>query len=133
MRRILDWFLGREKPQEGPAVLRCKPGGMAWVRGLVDYSGEGDLNGRAVKTVCLNEHGFWVIDPPQSYIAKREVAYPQGLVTAGQVVTSIAICDDCLDPWKEDEGGVSDEEVRDLYEPDRLIAKPATASAIRGH
>lgn len=133
LRRLLDWFTGPRVPP-GP-TLRNRVGGMAWIKGLAGGTGAETLNGRAVKTVRINVHGSWDIDPPQDYVATVNTCFtPSGnRVEAGAVALITGVPDAHLEPWKEDEDGVTDEEVRDLFEPDRLIAKPVSASVIRGH
>jgi hypothetical protein len=83
--------------------LRNRAGGMAWVRGVRSGMGAEDLNGRAVKTVCLTEGGLWEIDPPQCFIATRQSIFGarQVLVLAGQVVRITAVADELLEPWRE--------------------------------
>lgn len=125
MRRFLDWLRGGPK-------LRNRPGGMAWICGVIgDGTGAEQLNNRVVKTIRLAASGKWCVEPSQHFIAERDFMWDGVWYSLGDRVGVKAIVDDCLEPWKN--AGVSDEEVRNLYEPDRLIARPATASAIRGH
>jgi hypothetical protein len=111
IRRAWNWLY----PPSGPK-LRNKPGGMAWIKGLSNLDGEYLLNGRAVKTVRCIEDGKWEIDPPQSYPVQCKTYYVRLGVTAnrGDIATVVAIRDGCLEPWKED--GVTDSEVRELYD-----------------
>jgi hypothetical protein len=116
MKRIIDWLRGKPtKP--AAASRRNRPGGMAWIQGLRDVTGENALNGRAVKTLAVNQYGLWTIDPPQDYTATGTAFYEinNTLIRAGRGVSVLSIADTHLEPWKED--GITDGEVRDLYEP----------------
>jgi hypothetical protein len=46
------------------------------------------------------------------------------LILAGDVAEIIAIADECLEPWKDT--GISESEVRELYEP-RITTKETTS------
>lgn len=103
--------------------LRNKPGGYAWIRGVDTLNGDSVMNGRAVRTVRLDDSGLWQIDPPQRYELTRSTLFVicDTRVPAGCVVQVNGIADEYLEPWKED--GVSDDEVRKLYEPSKERAK----------
>lgn len=108
--------------------LRNKPGGMAFiVRIPANTAGADQLNNRVVKTLRTNERGLWEIEPYQAFIATANTHFPgtNSTYLKGEVVMVCAIADECLEPWKEDEDGVTDEEVRDLYAPDRRVMRPA--------
>jgi hypothetical protein len=107
--------------------LRNKPGGMAWIKPLGGGYGADVMAGRAVKTVSLLDGKFWTIDPPQEYVitGTRPVQHPNGIVSRpGDRVRSVAIVDECLEPWKED--GVTASEVRTLYTPKLVKDKETT-------
>jgi hypothetical protein len=97
---LIDRFMSlfRSAPK-----LRNKPQGMAWIKGMSERDGDGALNGRAVKTVRLNEHGMWQIEPAQSYIVTNYCTFlPTGYTAwPGEVVTIIGIPDEHLEPWRE--------------------------------
>lgn len=116
-------LFGKKAETPSVPVLRNKPGGWAWIKGLNDVTGEHVLNNRAVKTMAIGPHGQWIIDPPQRYISTNSGYYPHCGITvlAGRNVDVIAIGDAYLEPWKED--GIREEDVRDLYEPSGMLAK----------
>lgn len=97
--------------------VRNKAGGMAWLRGVPSGCGAEQLNGRAVKTVRVQETGLWLIDPPQRFTATRDGIFGMSqrpIYRDGAVVVS-EVADALLEPWKED--GVTDADVRELYAP----------------
>ena len=108
--------LRREPPPSAP-VLRNRVGGMAWIQVKDDMgTGADAMTGRAVKTVAVNAHGLWTIDPVQTYVAaKTHRLHNAAVIYKGQTAIISGIADSALIPWKED--GVSDSEVRDLYQP----------------
>ncbi len=99
--------------------LRNKPGGYAWIRGVDTQNGDSVMNGRAVQTVRLDETGLWLIDPPQQYKLTRSTHFEitDTRVSADSIVVINGLADEYLEPWKDDAGGVSNDEVRKLYEP----------------
>jgi hypothetical protein len=104
--------------------LRNKPGGMAWIVGIDHGNGIESLQGRAVKTVRLEPGSSrWEIDPPQRVKFTKDTLYTfthkhqDVLVLAGEYRTVSGLGDAFLEPWKEDEDGVSREEVRELFSP----------------
>lgn len=103
--------------------LRNRCNGMAWIRGVDTQNGDSVMNGRAVRTVRLDDSGLWQIDPPQRYELTRSTLFVicDTRVPAGCVVQVNGIADEYLEPWKED--GVSDDEVRQLYSPRKERAK----------
>lgn len=112
MKRLIDFF---RKPQAPSAqTLRNKPQGMAWIRGL--HGDEAPLNGRAVKTVRV-EGGIWDIDPEQPIVLTNWVRDATGHVSHPGPAFIVGIPDENLEPWKDT--GLTDEEVRDLYAPNR--------------
>jgi hypothetical protein len=117
MKSLLNWFKGLR--------LRNKANGMAWICGVDrSYGGEA-LNGRAVRTVRLRDGSKWQIEPVQRFICTRDTRFQCGtLILAGDVAEIIAIADECLEPWKET--GISESEVRELYEP-RITTKETTS------
>lgn len=135
MRRLIDWFLGREKPQAPtPPALRNKAGGMAWIKNMDTFDGSDALNGRAVRTVRLRESGCWEIEPTQSFIAACNVHYLKcdRRFDSGQAVHIDGITDECLEPWKDT--GLRQEDVSELYAPGPAVTKtPAPVASIRGH
>jgi hypothetical protein len=109
--------LRREPPASAPR-LRNRVGGMAWVNARVGDCGAEVLVGRAVKIVALNPSGKWRVDPPQQYIATAPILTDDGRVALpGDRVLVLGFGDATLAPWKEDGDGVTDAEVRKLYEP----------------
>jgi hypothetical protein len=125
MRRLIDWFLGRPTPPK----LRNKPQGMAWIRDLDDVPGAEVMNGRAVKTVRLKESGYWAIEPVQEWRATGSILVNGSLVRPGDLLTTSAICDACLEPWKDT--GLRDEDVRALYEPGPTAARSRSSPCFR--
>jgi hypothetical protein len=97
--------------------LRNKPGGMAWINGIPDTgTGEAATNCSAVRTVRLTNSGHWEIDPPIEFRVRGLCRGFQGhIYSPGELVRTVAVLDEFLEPWKED--GVTDSEVRDLYAP----------------
>lgn len=97
--------------------VRNRPGGMSWIRGVKSDCGAATLNGRAVKTVKVQETGLWLIDPPQRFTATKDAIFgmSQRPINKGAVVSVTEIADALLEPWKED--GVTDAEVRELFAP----------------
>lgn len=97
-------------PPAGP-TLRNKPGGMAWINGVID-SGDGArvLVNRVVVTKRLINGDMWEIDPPQRYVATTFTRFSNGvLVHAGDTVTAIGMRDMCLTPIREVGDGERDE------------------------
>ena len=87
-----------------PTVLRNKPGGRAWIRGIEE------LNGRVVITVSSYGRGFWVIDPPQTYVAtQHHYGLDGNHVAPGEHVMTVGISDDCLEPIRDIGDGEKDE------------------------
>lgn len=115
MKRLFDFF---RKPQVPSApVLRNKPGGYAWIRGL--DGDEAPLNGRAVKTVRF-VNGYWEIEPAQPIRLTDYTTDVTGqLCHPGDAVVD-GLLDKNLEPWKDT--GLTDEEVRDLYAPKQTEA-----------
>jgi hypothetical protein len=111
----LRGLFGRNEPPS-PA-LRNKPGGMAWIKRFGQEYGAEVIAGRAVKTVRLTEHGLWEIDPPQTYVLTAGVHCGLNNYRGrrGDSVTSFAIVDELLEPWKDT--GLTTDEVTKLYSP----------------
>ncbi len=93
--RIRDALFGTPPP-----TLRNKPGGMAWIKPFGQDMGAGVLAGRVVKTVRLNEHGSWDIEPAQTIICTAWVYFPHidcyGF--PGAQVTYEGLNDEILEP-----------------------------------
>jgi hypothetical protein len=118
MRSLLDFFFGRkpEPEQPAPPVLRNKPQGMAWVRGLPNVlPGASQLNGSAVKTSRLLSSGKWEIEPHLAFLATADFIWNNADYQTGEAVWIRAIADECLEPWKDT--GLSQEDVDALYAP----------------
>lgn len=94
--------------------LRNKPGGFAWIVGMTNLAGDGVLNGRAVKTVRVDEYGLWQIDPPQTYLVTRPCTFLLSGRSAypGNLVTIIGLADENLEPWRETDWNAKDESAR---------------------
>jgi hypothetical protein len=105
-----------------PPVLRNRPGGMAWIKGL-DGSGCEALNGRAVRTVCMHD-AMWVIEPPQHWVCTHNTMWVStGLFTpAGTCIVTTGIADQHLEPWKDIDDG-SDESLW-VPAPREVLALP---------
>lgn len=111
--RILEALRGAPPTPTGPPaplppVLRNKPGGMAWIKGIHTDFGADVLNGRAVKTVRLNDRGSWVIDPPQLFCFTRHCYNRRTMesYSRGQSMRVDGLEDEFLEPWKD----IGDEE-----------------------
>jgi hypothetical protein len=109
MKRLIDFLLGR-------TTLKNRPGGMAWVQSDRLHSGAERLLNSAVKTVSVDEHGMWRIEPVLGYVATAAQRFPDGSTyIAGDLVLITGMHDSALEPWKE--SGVTTEEVTSLYAP----------------
>jgi len=112
--------------------LRNRAGGMAWIVGLSNLAGDGVLNGRAAKTVRINEFGVWDIDPPQRYLITRACTFVLSGRTAfpGDVVTISGLADEHLEPWRDMDWSAKDESHRYLpsVPPQRVPATSPTST-----
>ncbi len=93
-----------------PPVLRNKPGGMAWIKHYGDF-GQDVLAGRVVTTVQATDRGFWLIDPPQSFVVTENVILEETGQTfmKGDKPSAVAIHDDLLEPIRDVGEGERDE------------------------
>lgn len=104
------WNTIRGLFRPAPPTLRNKPGGMAWIKHY-DAFGQRALAGRVVTTVRLTEKGFWLIEPPQSFVVTENVK----IMDTGQIFlkgdnpTVVAIVDDLLEPIRDVGEGERDE------------------------
>jgi hypothetical protein len=73
---------------------------MAWIKPFCQDMGAGVLAGRIVKTVRLNEHGSWDIEPVQRIICTAFVYFPTAKCYAspGDVITYEGLNDESLEP-----------------------------------
>lgn len=102
--------------------LRNKPGGLARIKGLGD--GCDSLNGRYVITQRVNDLGFWVVEPPQSFTPTVRIRDNTGCVaSAGDRCTLISIGDQHLEPVPE--VGITKDEVTELYQPGPKVKETA--------
>jgi hypothetical protein len=122
---IRDFF--RDPP--APPRLRNRPDGMAWIKGIGTDFGADALNGRAVKTVTLNEAGAWVLDPPQVFHFTRDAVdrmtgevYPKG-----QGMKVLGLEDEFLEPWRDVGDGDCTEELD--FQPTVPARVPGRVSA----
>lgn len=85
-----------------PSVLRNKAGGMAFIRFARDEcDGSIVLHRRVVRTVSESK-GFWIIDPPQRFVARMAMWTSSGAIAQpGDSVIVEGIHDDLLDPIRE--------------------------------
>jgi hypothetical protein len=115
--KFFDWCRRKDSKHDEAPRLRNVPGGMAWIRNLDDVVGSAALNGRAVRTVRLHSSGKWEIEPPQGYLATVDARLipSERIVRAGDAITVVAICDECLEPWQDT--GLTESEVRELFAP----------------
>lgn len=107
--RIREYFEG------GRSGLRNKRDGLAWIRFDKEGDGREVLNGHVVKTLLADAHGFWRVEPEQSFVATAHVVDFFGhLVLPGEVAPICGIADHCLVPIPS--AGLTKEEVEALYE-----------------
>jgi len=123
LRAALMRLIRRDAP--APSTLRNKPDGMAFIRISNVKDGSDAMDGRIVQTKRVNA-GFWLIEPPQTFVARDYCVADDGRVgTPGTIVTCTEIHDDLLEPLKDT--GLSEEEVRDLYSPTSPVREGQTA------
>jgi hypothetical protein len=98
--RLRDFFRPL-KYAPRPSTLRNKPMGMAYVR-MSDYGdGAEQMNNRVVRTLYEDGTGFWLVDPPQSFIAQSPFPTESGYIAPGSAVHVKSIHDRCLIPIPE--------------------------------
>jgi hypothetical protein len=103
--RAIRRLLGRDATQAtfSPSALRNKPGGMAWIKGIGNSDGTEQINGRAVRVVCITSGRIWAIDPPQQFTCTSDTHYTRQdvIIRAGQTYSVDGVADENLEPWKD--------------------------------
>jgi hypothetical protein len=98
-------------------ALRNRPGGMAWIKGIPSNAhGLEELNGRAVKTVRVNDTGNWDIEPSQQVLITQRLSvnHPPRVYLPGDTASVCGIPDENLEPWRDMDWNAKDESHRYL-------------------